>query len=410
MILKTYNFYKISYGSLCEHCFSNMQKPLNKWRKKFITDVLWLILSIQGKINFMQLSRYGAYGEQRYRQQFEADFDFIDFNTALLAKYAGERVVIAFDPSYVPKSGKHTPGLGYFWSGCAASSKWGLELCGIAAIDLDNHTGLHLEAVQTFKKENQSLLEHYARMLTSRKESLQTISKTVVADAYFSKETFVSALCKEGFHMVSRLRDDVRLQYILKPQKTGKRGRPNTNGGAVDVKNPDTSHLTLVSQPDDSIRIYAGVVKAVALKRAIKVVIVQSIENGKPKSCKIFFSTEINVDALEVLVIYQSRFQIEFIYRDAKQHTGLTHCQARNEKTLHFHFNIALTSVNIAKAVHWYSIPKQERKAFSLADIKVMNHNTLLLERFFAMYAVNPNLLKNKQNIKELILYGTKCA
>ncbi|EKF54418.1 hypothetical protein I215_12338 [Galbibacter marinus] len=34
---------------------------------------------------------------------------------------------IAFDPSYVSKSGKKTPGVGYFWSGSAARAKWGLE-------------------------------------------------------------------------------------------------------------------------------------------------------------------------------------------------------------------------------------------------------------------------------------------
>ena len=226
MIFKTYNFSKISYGSLCEHCFSHMQQPLNKWRKRFMTDVLWLILSIQGKINFLQLARYGNYGEQHYRRQFEQDFDFLSFNSHLPEEHAGERKVIAFDPSHIPKSGKHTPGVGYFRSGCADQSKWGLEICGIAAIDSDNHTALHLEAVQTIKGEDQTLLEYYAAMLTSRKDALQEISKTVVADAHFSKETFVTALCKENFQVVSRLRDDVRLQYIAKVEKTGKRGRP----------------------------------------------------------------------------------------------------------------------------------------------------------------------------------------
>ena len=38
---------------------------------KFIKDVLWLFLSIYGRINFSQLGRYGSYCEQRYRQQFE---------------------------------------------------------------------------------------------------------------------------------------------------------------------------------------------------------------------------------------------------------------------------------------------------------------------------------------------------
>ena len=75
-----------------------------------------------------------------------------------------------------------------------------------------------------------NLLEYYASMLTDRKEKLQKISSTVVADAFFSKITFVDELCKNGFQLISRFRDDVRLAYLIKPVKTGKRGRPKIVG------------------------------------------------------------------------------------------------------------------------------------------------------------------------------------
>lgn len=100
------------------------------------------------------------------------------------------------------------------------------------------------------------------------------------------------------------------------------------------------------------------------------------------------------------------RFQIEFIYRDAKQHTSLTTCQARNKEKLHSHFNFPHIAVNIEKDVHWYAIPKVERKSFSLADIKTINQNTLLLERFMTMFAINSNVFKNNKNVKALLLYG----
>ena len=38
----------------------------------------------------------------------------------------------------------------------------------------------------------------------------------------------------------------------------------------------------------------------------------------------------------EILTFYQLRFQIEFLFRDAKQFTGLTHCQARDEAKFPF--------------------------------------------------------------------------
>jgi IS4 transposase len=54
----------------------------------------------------------------------------------------------------------------------------------------------------------------------------------------------------------------------------------------------------------------------------------------------------------EIVRFYRSRFQIEFLYRDAKQHFGLTSSQARSENKLNFHFNAALTAVNLSK-IDW---------------------------------------------------------
>jgi hypothetical protein len=65
-------------------------------------------LGIKSPVNFLQLGRYGKYGEQRYRQQFEGSFDSFNFNAALINQYCGQRRTIAFDPSYIPKSWRET--------------------------------------------------------------------------------------------------------------------------------------------------------------------------------------------------------------------------------------------------------------------------------------------------------------
>jgi hypothetical protein len=332
-------------------------------------------------------------------------------------EHCSTRTVIGFDPSYIPKSGKKTEGVGKFWSGCAGAPKWGLEISGIAAIDLDNHTAMHLEAIQTLPNESETLPEFYAKSLIDRKEELQKISNIIIVDAYFSKKTFVTPVCKAGFHIVSKLRNDARMTYIIEPIKTGGRGRPKTVGDKVDVKNLDLKYFQKIKtdktdKTDNSDNpeelVYTAIVRAVALKRDVRVVIVKSKQ--RKSGVAIFFSTDTNMSAQEILEIYRTRFQIEFLYRDAKQHTGLTDCQARSKEKLHFHFNMSLTSVSVAKAVHWFSIPKEKRKSFSMANIKTMNHNALLLERFLCVFAVKPNILKNNQNIKELLLYGTIAA
>ena len=125
---------------------------------------------------------------------------------------------------------------------------------------------------------------------------------------------------------------------------------------------------------------------------------------------KLYFSTDIEMDPKDVLQYYQSRFQIEFLYRDAKQHTGLNDCQARSENKLHFQFNAALTSINIAKAIHWLSIPKEKQGAISMSDIKTINHNILMINRFIDVFGICPYSIKNQNYVKELILYGTMAA
>jgi hypothetical protein len=67
-----------------------------------------------------------------------------------------------------------------------------------------------------------------------------------------------------------------------------------------------------------------------------------------------FYSKKSVVDGVVDLDLhldeyYKSRFQIEFIFRDAKQFTGLCDCQSRQQKALDFHFNTSLAALNIAK-------------------------------------------------------------
>ncbi|MDF1572749.1 MAG: transposase, partial [Bacteroidales bacterium] len=86
---------------------------INLWRREFLIETFILFLSIPGRINFLQLARYGKHKEQRYRQQFEKHFDFLSFNKELTLSQGSGPFAIAFDPSYISKSGKKTPGVGY---------------------------------------------------------------------------------------------------------------------------------------------------------------------------------------------------------------------------------------------------------------------------------------------------------
>lgn len=79
-----------------------------------MVSIFYLFLGIKGRLNFLQFSRYGSYNEKTYRNNFQEAFDFLQFNKILLDTQSTQVCAIAFDPSYVSKSGKNTPGVGHF--------------------------------------------------------------------------------------------------------------------------------------------------------------------------------------------------------------------------------------------------------------------------------------------------------
>ena len=93
---------------------ANIRKPF----ENVFMDAMKLFMAIPDRINFLQMGRYGKFSEQTYRNHFEDEsFDWFSFNEHLFKEHlTGTRKAIAIDPSYIPKSGKKTPWLGYFWS------------------------------------------------------------------------------------------------------------------------------------------------------------------------------------------------------------------------------------------------------------------------------------------------------
>lgn len=390
-----------------------MEEKLDARIPKAFYQVLVLFLSIKGKINFLQLARFSGKCEQRFRYFFETGFDFLSFNKALIQRCVKGKTAIAFDPSYISKSGKKTPGVGYFWSGCSGRAKWGLEFCGLAVLDLTRQTAFHLNGFQTVDlKDAETLIEFYSKKLLERKTDLLSISKYIVADAYFSKLTFIKPLTFEGFQIVSRLRDDADLQYLFYGQQKQGRGRKKKYDGKIDFQNLNSERVNLVLDIENE-KIYSFIAYSKSLKRSLNIIVIYT-KNTKGKwGHKIYFSTDLKQQWKEIVNMYRQRFQIEFLYRDAKQFTGLNDCEARSTNKLNFHWNMSLTAINIAKIAHW--IVKKDAKPkedipFSMSDVKTMHYNNLLVNRFISMFGINPKLEKNKSIIKRLLNFGKIAA
>jgi hypothetical protein len=248
----------------------------------------------------------------------------------------------------------------------------------------------------------QTLIDWYLYIFKERSVQLLELSRYVVADAYFSKKSFVDGMISMGFHLVSRVRDDAALMYITEKQSSGKRGRPRKYDGKIHLEKPDESRFKIFSlEPGQGSLLYA-IVYSKALARNIGLCIWKS-EDGKTR--KLFFSTDTQMQARDIWEYYRCRFQIEFCYRDAKQFTGLCHAQSRDLKKLNFHFNASMTAVNIAK-----SIALNRGQSLSMASTKVLLHNSFLLERFITVSGISPNHILNQRLWEEVVCFAARAA
>ena len=378
----------------------SLSKPI----RKFLSTVFSQWWSVVGRYNFINISRFMDYSEQALRNSFARGFDFFEFNRQLVKRYGSKEIFLGFDPTHISKSGKHTHGLDYFWSGKEQRVKKGLELGCLAAIDVKNKTGFHLAAVQTpasqeRKKNKRSLIGYYRDFILSQINALKKISIRLVADGYFMKKQFILPLVKQGMTVITKMRSDANLRYLPEGKQKKGRGRKKKYGQKVNWKNLNMDKWTkLFSNKEESA--YTAMLYCVMLKMNARIVYVK---NRKTGGHGIFLCTDVTMDAHKIYHYYRLRFQIEFLIRDAKQYSGLEHCQARDKKKLHFHFNLSLTNASIAKAQYYLSIPKKERNAFSLQDIKRMEYNKLIADFIFENLEADLNCRKIKR------LY-TQCA
>ncbi len=181
--------------------------------------------------------------------------------------------------------------------------------------------------------------------------------------------------------VVSKLRCDANLCHLYTGNQK-QRGRPRKYDGKVDLK--DLTRLTFVETVKPDVDLYTARVWHVSLKRLIRIAYLVDRHHPRRTRTALLFSTDTEQDPKQIYQFYKLRFQIEFIFRDAKQFTGLEDCQARDALKLEFHFNASLTALNLAKVEALQQHQGQKPFVFSMSSAKRRALNCHLLERFIA--------------------------
>lgn len=399
---------------------------VSKAQRNFMVLLMETLFSMSGRANFSNMARYAECDEKTFSRNFAKSFDFVQCSTLAIQEVVEPQKLhaLAFDQVFIPKSGKMTWSRDFFWNGSHSRSEKGIEATGFALVDVASRiaypvcaiqTPPHTEIAQLINTPDATRMDFYVHII--KETAVQVIKsfpfvKHLVGDAANANSKVVTGVLEIGLHLVSKLRSDASLKSLEFEEREGS-GRPRKSGAKIDVTKDD--EFTYVGEviiennnekpskkPKKKANLHTIICYNVNLKRNIQVVRLTF-----KKSFILLFSTDLELSSENIVEIYRSRFQIEFIFRDAKQYTGLTQCQARSKEKIHFHINASFLAILLARVEeakeHQAGITK---KSFSMENHKRRKHNEMHLNRISSMFEINQSSIYYEQRRKEVLELG----
>ena len=171
----------------------------------------------------------------------------------------------------------------------------------------------------------------------------------------------------------------------------------------------DLARFDYHGKREDNVEVYDAVVYSSSLKRDIKLVLLK-FNKGNRMGQALLYSTDTDLDAMTLVRYYKARFQIEFLFRDAKQYTGLTHCQSLRKEAINMQVNASLTALNLLKIEDRQSKNTQGETVISIASWKRRKFNQHLMDRLFFELELDLSNEKVAMIYEQFSDYGTIAA
>jgi hypothetical protein len=384
-------------------------------QRKFLVTLVTTIQLVRGKMTFRNLSRYSDLHEKTYARHFRTIFDFTSCNHLALTTLlpAGATKIGAIDCTVISKSGKRTYGRDLFYHSSHNRPEQCLEFSELAVVDVDYGTAYHLSMEQTpdtatltkILGPEETRIDWYLSHLWREGSLFPSEVDYLAADGYYAKQKFVDGVREFGLHLISKLRYDANLRHLYPgPQK--RRGRPKRYDGKVNLT--DLRRLTPIPLSDD-LALYTAIVNSVSLPRDIRIVYVCKRQGTKLLTA-LLFSTDTTLAADDIYRYYTARFQIEFLFRDAKQFTGLADFQVRAQRRIAFHVNASMTALNFLKFEDRLTAQENADHVISINSWKTRKFNEHQLERIFSTLGLDLSEIKIHPHYEDLVNYGTIAA
>jgi len=311
---------------------------LRQPQRKFLETLFATILALRGRGNFRNLSRYCDYSERTLARQFRADFDWPDFHQRVIeaALDPHSELISVQDASFIPKNGQRTFGLGHFFNGCASRPERGLEISTLAVVDVTRRCAFTLACAQTppgeksdRAEQEETRVDFYQKQLRDERQRLPPQVTYHCVDGYFAKKKYVDEVRSLDLHAITKLRCDADCRFLFTGPHPRRRGRRRKYDGKVSFQDLSRFESLGALEEADYVHLYTALVWHVTLKRQLRVVVMVHRKRPDKPRYIVLASTDLELDARKLVELYAGRFQIEFLFRDSKQFTGLSDCQAR---------------------------------------------------------------------------------
>jgi DDE superfamily endonuclease len=390
-------------------------------QRKFLIVLFTTILALRGRVTGRNLSRYCDYSERTIARQFRETFNWSEFHHRVItaALHPRSELISVQDASFIPKSGKQTFGLGHFFNGCTNRAERGLEISTLAVVDVSRRCAFTLAVAQTppgkadarkAQRVEETRMDFYTQQLHDQRHRLPSAIRYHCVDGYFAKQKYIAEVTALKLHPITKLRHDANCWFLYTEPHPKRRGRRRKYDGKVNFQDLHRFESLGPLEEKPHIHLYTALVWHVSLKRRLRVVVlINRKEVTKPRYI-VLASTDLALAGHKLVELYVARFQIEFLFRDSKQFTGLADCQSRAETVLHFHFNAALAMLNLARAEELRTQIDPSPRVFSMASWKQRQFNERLLDVFIENLALDPMWVKNHPGYEELRTYGAIAA
>jgi putative transposase len=356
--------------------------------------IVLAMLAMTGRITQLGISRWtdkgGSYRtiQRFFHTQIDwASVQWLFFQHFLLRP--GTIYLLAGDESIVSKSGKHTYGIGWFFSSILNTVIPGLAFFSIAIIDvakrrayplsLKQVVGSEEEKEQTRKRKDKSrprapkrprgrpkgsknknkadktLSPELQRILAAGQAVMKLIREKLsvayfVLDGHFGNAFATSMVRQMGLHIISKMQHNAEL-YLL-PTAEQKQEHPRLKYGArIDYKHlPEQLRVSSTTQDGYCTEVYQATCLHKHFADLINVVIiVRTHLRTQRVGHVVLFSSDLSLDALTLIDYYALRFQIEFTFRDAKQYFGLEDFMGIKEISIQNAVGLSFFMVNLSR-------------------------------------------------------------